>query len=108
MKTGMDRERFFRGAGWDRAWQGQKSSGGVGQGSKSAVRGRAHNACNSWLKSYATAEETFICIALNEVSQMYSTFIIMIFDNDKSEGSTPQCNDDGVIDYLAMLDSKNS
>ena len=39
---------------------------------------------------------------------MYSTFIIMIFDNDKSEGSTPQCIDDGVIDYLAMLDSKNS
>ena len=62
----------------------------------------------SWLKSYATAEETLVCIALNEVSQMYSTFIIMIFDNDKSEGSTPQCNDDGVIDYLAMLDSKNS
>ena len=62
----------------------------------------------SWLKSYVTAEETFICITLNEVSQMYSTFIIMIFDNDKSEGPTPQCIDDGVIDYLAMLDSKNS
>ena len=34
--------------------------------------------------------------------------LLIKFDNGKSEGSTLQCNDNGVSDYLSMLHSKNS
>ena len=46
MKTGMDGKGFFSrgGAGSDKA---KNLRVGVGQGSKSAMKGRAHNAYNS-------------------------------------------------------------
>ena len=76
MKTGMDGKGFFSRGGAERD-KAKNLRGGVGQGSsKSAMRGGAHNAYNSWLKSYVTSEETFICIALSEDSQISSTFMI--------------------------------
>ena len=51
---------------------------GAVKGSESAGRGGAHTAYITWLKSYATSEEALICIALSEISKIYSKFIIMI------------------------------
>ena len=60
---------------WEKGWTGKVFSlGRAGQGQKSVGQGRglslrsgqggAHTAYISWLKSYATAEVTLICIAL--------------------------------------------
>ena len=74
-------------------WTGKFFSlGGAGQDQKSTGRGRGlnlrggalrgqggeHIAYISWLKSYATAKEILIHIALSEFSQIYSTFMILI------------------------------
>ena len=49
-------------------WRGLNLQGGA----------QAHTAYITWLKPYATSEEALICIALSEISKIYSTFIIMI------------------------------
>ena len=59
-KTRDGRERFFERAG---------------NGSKSAGRGGAHTAFISWLKSFCYRRWN---LYLGEVSQIYSTFIIMM------------------------------
>ena len=72
--AGMDGEVFFAGRGGARP-----KIYGAGKGSKSAGLGSWElTAHNSWLKSYATAKEILIHIALSEFSQIYSTFMILI------------------------------